>query len=946
MNSRIIFSTLLLCLFGFSLSAQKGTIRGSLTDAQSGEPIMFANVLVKETGNGNTTDLDGNYSLSLDPGIYSLEFSYIGYSKLEVTDLEVVAGKDTELNAKLTEQSQMLDEIVVTASQIRNTETALLAIQRKAPGLLDGMSSQTFKRTGDSDVGAAIKRVTGVSVENGKHVIVRGLGDRYSKTILNGMDVPGLDPDRNSVQLDIFPTNLVDNIIVYKSFTPDLPGDFSGGMVNIITKDFPSAKTFSASISGSFNPDMHFNNNFITYEGSATDILGFDNGKRANPYTLQTAFPSITRRSEDLTDLTKLLDPTMATMRERSGMNYSGSVAFGDQINLNKVDIGYTVSANYKNETEYYDNFQFNTYVKDPETNVTSLLQDLEGAGELGTNNVLWSTQLGTAIKTENSKISLSALHSQNGTSRAAKINQERKEFGQAVLEKNNLEYTERSVTNFLLAGKHTLNEGKFEINWKLSPTFSHMSEPDIRTTAYEITDGVYELNRSTGGGATRTWRSLDESNYSGTLDLEYTFTGIKKLDAKIKAGFSGVMKERDFEILDYILPVRRRGTIDFTGDPNELFNDELIWSPENDAGVYVEFNYEPAKSYNARQNILSGYVMNELPFSKKFKLIYGARIEKVDNWYTGRRQNIVDVESDFFQDRKVLDELDILPAFNAVYTLAEDLEKGTTMNFRASASQTLARPTFKEKSIAQIEDRITGRTFIGNIDLEETHITNADLRWEYFLPEGQIVSVSGFYKSFEKPIELTAFDATSPNNFIPRNVGDATVVGLEFELRKNLSFIAPSLKQFSLNVNTTLVQSNVQMTTEEFTGRQITARDGELIEDTRRMVGQSPYLINAGLSYNDREKGWETNLSFNTQGERLSIVGIGQVPDVYEKPFDSLNFKLSKSFNDHWKASFSMNNILGSEKQKVYQSFNTADQLFELYQPGQTFSFSLNYRL
>lgn len=230
MNSRRLFSTLILCLLVSTISAQTGSVRGLLTDAQSGEPIMFANVLVKETGTGTTTDLDGNYSLTLDPGTYSLEFSYVGYSTLGVTDVEIAAGKDTELNIQITEESQMLDEVVVTAAQIRNTETALLAIQRRAPGLLDGISNQSFKRTGDSDVGSAIKRVTGVSVEGGKHVIVRGLGDRYSKTILNGMDVPGLDPDRNSVQLDIFPTNLVDNIIVYKSFTPDLPGDFTGGM--------------------------------------------------------------------------------------------------------------------------------------------------------------------------------------------------------------------------------------------------------------------------------------------------------------------------------------------------------------------------------------------------------------------------------------------------------------------------------------------------------------------------------------------------------------------------------------------------------------------------------------------------------------------------------------------------------------------------------------------
>ena len=945
MTSRTLFSTLLLCLFGFALSAQ-GTLRGKITDAKSAEAIMFANVLVQETATGNTSDLDGNYSISVPAGTYTLLFSYVGYTELKVTDIVITDGKDTELNVQMTENSAVLEEVVVTASQIKNTETAVLAIQKRAPGLLDGISNQSIKKAGDSDVGSAIKRVSGVSVEGGKHVIVRGLGDRYSKTILNGMDVPGLDPDRNSVQLDIFPTNLVDNLIVYKSFTPDLPGDFTGGMVNIVTKDFPSAKTLSLSAGGSYNPNMHFNNNFITYKGSKTDFLGYDYGDRRNPYSIGTPFPSITVQSVELNRLTNLLSPVMATMREKSGMNYNFSAAYGDQVNLKKFDIGYTLSANYRNETEFYDNFQFNTYFKDPESNTTELLRDVSGQGQIGTNNVLWSTQAGAAIKTENHKISISALHSQNGTSKAARIDQERVEFGQSTIEKHNLEYTERSVSNFLLAGKHSLKDGKFEVNWKLSPTFTRMSEPDIRTTAYETTNDRFELNRSTGGGVTRTWRSLNESNYSGKIDLQYTFKGIKGLESKLKTGFNGVMKERDFEILDYVLPLRKRGTIEFTGDPSELFAEDMIWSPENDRGIFVEFNYEPAKTYNARQNILAAYIMNELAVSDKLKFIYGARVEKVDNWYTGRRQNITDIDKDFYDDRKVLDELNILPAANMVYTLIDDANANRTMNLRAAYSQTLARPTFKEKSIAQIEDRITGRTFIGNIDLEQTQVNNADLRWEYFLPKGEIVSVSGFYKNFKNPIELTAFDATSPDNFTPRNVGDANVYGLEFELRKNLSFIAPSLSAFSFNVNTTVVQSKVKMTAEEIAGREIAARDGEDIGTTRAMVGQSPFLINAGINYKEIESGWEANLAFNTQGKRLSIVGIGQVPDVFEKSFNSLNFKLSKRFGDHWSTSLSMGNILGAERRRVYESYGEAEELFELYQPGRTFSFSVGYRL
>ncbi|MFT6808812.1 MAG: hypothetical protein ACJA01_002043, partial [Saprospiraceae bacterium] len=291
---------------------------------------------------------------------------------------------------------------VVTAKQIRNTETAVLTIQRKAIGLLDGVSTQAIKRAGDGDVGAAIKRVTGVSVEDGKHVIVRGLGDRYSKTQLNSLDVPGLDPDRNSVQLDIFPTNLVDNIIVYKSFTPDLPGDFTGGMVDIITKDFPERKTLNLSAGMSYNPDMHLNNRYITSAGSATDKWGFDNGTRDLPQAIRSynaagqELPNIIQGGAELESLTSLFKNNMSTLRQRNFVDQNYSASFGNQVNLKGLDVGYTLSANYKNETEYYDDVRFNTFFKDQlDKSNNELFQDIENRGDLGSNNVHWSALAG-----------------------------------------------------------------------------------------------------------------------------------------------------------------------------------------------------------------------------------------------------------------------------------------------------------------------------------------------------------------------------------------------------------------------------------------------------------------------------------------------------------------------------------------------------------------------
>lgn len=944
----LVFASLV--IGAFSLNAQNGQIRGQVIDNDTGEAIMFGAVLIQETQTGTTTDLDGQYTLDLPEGIYNLSFSYLGYAELNITDVLIEQGKETVLDVAMIEESEMLDEIVVTATQVRNTEAAVLTIKRKAPGLLDGLPKKAMEKSGDSDVGSAIKRVTGVSVEGGKHVVVRGLGDRYSKTVLNDMDIPGLDPDRNSVQLDVFPTNVVDNIIVYKSFTPDLSGDFTGGMVNIITKDFPSRKTLSITASASYNPDMHLNDNFITYQGGETDYLGMDDGTRALPINPGITPPNRTSSSlaENLLleNLTRRFTPIMSTIRERNGLNQSYSASFGNQVNRGKFDIGYTLSANYKQETEYFEDAEFGIFFKEGDQSITQLSRDLLANVQKGNTNILWNVLAGSAIKTKNHKISLSLMHSQNGTSRAAFIDQKRLEFGIAEIEKQTLEYTERSITNLMLVGKHNLSTDKLSLSWKLSPTISNMDEPDIRTTAYETTNGEYELNQATGGGITRVWRNQEENIFNGKVDLTYKFGTNRGLESKLKFGVAGVYKDRSFSVYDYIFNVHRRSAYEIDGNPDQFFTEDFYWNKEKNAGTHLIANFEPSKSYDARQQILSGYVMNEFPISERFKAIYGLRVEKTDNWYTGERQVIVNPDTDLYQDRKVLDELNFLPSVNLVYSLIDDSLEGKTLNLRFSGSQTVARPSFKEKSIAQITDRISDRTFIGNINLEQTNILNTDFRIEYYLPKGQIFSLSSFYKSFEKPIEMTAFNAQSPSSFTPRNVGDADLVGIELELRKNLDFVNESLNNIYLGMNATIVNSTVEMPEEEFEGRLLAARDGEIVENKRNMQGQSPYLINANIGYSNIDDGWEINIAYNVQGERLSIVGIGSVPDVFERPFNSMNFRLSKNLGEKYKLSIGVNNILASTKLRVYKSFESDDRIFDRFEIGRTISFSASYSL
>lgn len=931
-SSVILFVALATSAFG------QGTVRGIINDPGLGEPIAFGTIYVEEVETGTDSDLDGAYSIELPAGTYTFQFSYVGYATLNVKEVEVLDGEVTVLDVDMGAESEMLEAVVVTASQIRNTETALLAIQKSSYNVIDGISSQSFRKLGDSDAAGAIKRVTGVSVQGGKYVFVRGLGDRYTKTVLNGMDIPGLDPDRNTLQMDIFPTNLIDNILVTKSFTPDLPGDFTGGVVNIVTKDFPEEKTMNISGGLGFNPNMHLNKDYLTYEGSKSQFLGFDHNARSLPIDPEYQIPSIGVRSGYLSSATSAFSNIWAAQREKNFMDFNLGFSMGNQINKDKVTFGYNAAVSYKKETQYFDDVQYNYLQKDELSDVFALETDRTSKGSLANENVLLTGLLGGHMKFGAHKIGLTLLHIQNGESKAGIFDQRSFINNNNQVIKDNLEYSERSISNALLSGKHSFSGGNLEVAWKYAPTFSRINDKDVRVAALRLEGGQLNIEPSEGAVPRRIWRTLDEQSHTGKVDLTKKFT-LGDQVAKLKFGGYYTQKERDYSIFTF--EFRTQGDVGSFANPDEILAPENIWRPETRTGVYVNGNSEPTNMFNAEQQVAAAYIMGELPVSEKLKAVVGVRGEQFAHTYTGQNNfgNVI------LNNEKLLDQTDILPAANLIYSVNDK------MNLRASYSQTLARPSFKELSIAQIYDAISDRTFIGNLDLQVTNITNYDVRWELFQERGQMFAVSGFFKDFKNPIELVAFNEQSPDNITPRNVNDATVLGLEVEFRKNLSFLKESFSNFSIGANLTFVESQVKMDRSaggEYESRQRLLKEGETLGDTRTMQGQSPYIINGYLNYASPESGWEASLNYNVQGKRLAVVGISINPDVYEVPFNALNFKVSKTMGvaNRLRVSASAKNLLNAKTQKVYQSFGTADQIYEQFIPRQTFALGLSYRI
>jgi TonB-dependent receptor len=937
-----IYSLFIVSLISLAFAyTQTGTLAGNVIDGEFLEPMAFANILTKGTTIGTTSDFEGKYELELESGTYTIVFSFVGYATQEISDVIIKTGEVTSLDVTLNTNS--LETIVITTSVNRNTENSVLNFQKKSVVVLDGLSAQAIKSTGASDLASAVKSIPGVSIEGGKYVYVRGLGDRYTKSILNGIDIPGLDPDRNTIQMDLFPTNILDNVMVLKSASAEYPADFTGGIIDIVTKDFPTRPEYTISLGTGYNPDMHFNDKFLTYTGSVTDFLGYDNGTRDLPIHRYQQIPGTFENKLLLNSLTNRFQKELQAKQETSNANFDFGFTLGNQYNLGDDKIGYLATLSYKNSTTFYENRIDGAYVKNSSNSSNNNLNSvLDSKGSEGINNVILNGMLGLTYKADNAKYKLNLLHIQNGESSAGTfdqvISQDGVGGGLEPLSKNALTYTERSVTNLLLSGKHRLStdENPLNLEWKFSPTFSKVMDKDHRITPLQQSgEGDYFISPSASTFPIQLWRNLIEENWSAKIDLDKTIDLFGK-PAKLKFGGAYTYKFRDFSIDDYTFNISGDDSFISDGNVDNLLDSNNLWTPTTDSGTHLVFGdqFNPNDAYEGEQIIGATYFSAEFNLSEKFKTVLGIRTEFFNSYYTGQNNTTI------FDSEKILDPFDFFPSANLIYSLTDN------SNLRSSYSRTTARPSFKEASVAQIFDPITNRLFIGNINLAPTYVNNFDLRYERYGESGQMFAMSGFYKDFKDPIEQ-AFFLQAPTQLTVDNLGSAKVYGVELEIRQRLGFITEGLDNLKFNANVSFIKSELTMSDDEFDSRALAARDSENIDRERNLQGQAPFLLNFGIDYNNAEIGLQTGLFFNVQGETLEVVGIGLVPDVYTTPFESLNFTLNKSFGEKRSSNIDIkvSNILGSDRESVYKSFKAQDQIFSLRTPGTEFSLGYTYK-
>ncbi|MFO7446376.1 MAG: TonB-dependent receptor [Ignavibacteriaceae bacterium] len=951
-----LLKILLLTLFTVSaINAQSGIISGTVVDEKTGEALIGANILIQGTTNGAATDIDGNYRITaVTPGTYTLVTSMVSYAKTTITGVIVDSDKVTKIDITLSEEAYQTDEVVVTARMLEDNEASLLKLRQRSNSVSDAISSELISRSGSSSAADAMTKVTGASVVGGKYVYVRGLGDRYSSTHLNGAELPSADPDKKAFNMDLFPAGVLENIVTIKSFTPDKPGNFSGGIVDIATKSYPDQFTLKLSSSSSYNSATSFKNNFLTYQGGGKDWLGMDDGTRAIPDIFLNPDLKIpnastarfnTEQTQLLDDVSKSFIPQMSPGIKTAPINQSYSLSFGDQVELFNMPLGFLASYTYNREYSFYENGKSGRWKLTGDISTIESLAELQFLDDTkGTEEVNWGGLVTLNLKPDpKHEIGADFVYTQSGQSTARFLEgrwlEQFNENPNAILETRALTYTERNLQSYQLHGKHIFDSFLgLGVNWSGTISKTSQEDPDARyfTDHYNNVNMNYSITRSTYPLPSRYFRDMNEDGRGANLDLTFPFKVWQDFQAKFKTGAAFNEKERIFteRRFEYQLGEFSSGAPRYEGDPETFFSYEnvgMLWYDSTRSryvfGSHISETPDPkGGNYNGYEKVSAVYAMIEIPVFNSLKFVGGARYEmsKMDVYGKGQKG--------------FLDDKDILPSLNFIYELTEN------MNIRTSYGKTLARPNFREKAPYANFNFAADFIFLGNPDLKRTLIDNYDLRWEWFLRPGEIIAVSGFYKHFKNPIErvINVLFASEGGEVFYENIDKADVIGLEIEVRKRLDEVSDVLSNLSIGANISVIDSKVDVPEGELAV--IRALDPNAVS-TRSLQGQSPYLFNLELGYDNPNSGTYVSLFYNVFGDRLAEISIGGTPDVFERSRPMLDFTVSQSVFSNFNLKFSAKNILNSPY-KLSHEFKGNEYIRAEYKTGTSVSIGIGYSL
>lgn len=948
----IVFSSLLM----FSVFGQdktSGAIKGKVLDG-TGESIPGAIVELIGTDTRTATNDDGEYIFKqLAKGMYAIKVRVPGYDPKTVTEIEVLLNQVTTIDVAVAETpaadsaATEIEEAVVTARRNMESVNTLLRQQQNAAGVSDGVSGNQLRTmAGVKTTADALKVVSGASIQDNKFAVIRGLNDRYNAAYLNGGALPSSESDRKAFSFDIFPANMLDNLVITKTATPDLPAEFAGGIIQITTKSIPDKRFYSIAFGGGYNTITTFKAQ-QTYKGGRMDWIGTDDGSRA----LSSAIPAFGNYPLNINDqaaLAQKFSTSWGLADKKFSPNYNLQFAMGFNPRIGKKELGIITSLTYNR------NFNYNETVRKGYTNGTNDLQasqiDYDYLDKNNVESVLAGAMANFTLKlNQNNSIGFKNIYSINSDDRLINRTGEINPLdNNSILIRSNARwFTSNNIYSAQLNGEHLLKGSKLQASWLISYSnirrtvpslnrsvytrykyISDPNDPNPLDTQYVANISFTNVGPSYGGGMF--FSDNKENSESAKVDFTYTTVLAEHVKTDVKFGAMSQLRNRDFQArqLGYTKYGIVGGNVNFRESllylpEDQIFAPEnmgLLKAPENGnngiGGFKLTDGTKYSDSYQAGSQLHAAYVMMDNRFGKADKtgkrsdlglrLVYGVRAEYFVQELTAKKADKTDLNLN-------TKKLDILPSVNAIYSLTKN------QNLRLSYSQTLNRPEYRELAPFAFYDFTTNFVVSGNDSLQRAKIQNVDARYEYYPGRGQVFSATLFYKHFTDPIEqISRPDVTSEISY--RNVDKARNYGLELEARTLISSLFDTdtsslFDKITVYGNLAIIRSIVDVS-------QVLGA----VTDTRPLQGQSPYVFNAGVNYVNPRLNWGLSMNINRVGPRIAIVGNVNEPDLWENSRTFVDFQFSKTF---WKdrAEFKLNltNLL-AQKQEFYQNNESAE--------------------
>ncbi|MFD1292816.1 TonB-dependent receptor domain-containing protein [Lutibacter holmesii] len=940
-----IFIAILLLVTTITFSQTKGSISGTVFDKEfDNAPLPFANVFIKGTTTGTTTEFEGTYSLQVAPGTYTLVFSFIGYETIEVPNILVKEGENVVVNKTMNaSQGVSLNEIQISGSTKKESETALLTDQKKAVEIKQSIGADELSRKGVSDAATAITKISGISKEGSSNVYVRGLGDRYLNTSLNGLTMPSNDINKKNIDLDLFSSDVIQNVAVSKAYAANFYGDFAAGNVNITSKEYTGDGFFEATVETGVNTNA-ISENFV--KNSGTGFFGFYGRYDHNPYAVVLSHGP---------------DPIDGYTPVNSKISASGGKSFDVGENGR---FSFFLTGSFQNEY---------SFLQGTEADYTNVLK--KSYPNVDIYNYQTTTNImGNFIYkiNDNHKISYNSMFINSGkdevgyygvkglgTNRDAQLDTD------AGFYQMNVQFNQNLVFVNQLLGTHKINDDKIIFDWGLGYNNLFAHEPDRKRMSLEQYYNYLDNDPSTQTSF-YTNNSFDNQRYFEKI-IDEEFNG--RFNAKIlfseaftlNIGASDRYKKRDFENIRYgykniddsliVDPTNFDAIFNYENWVNGLYETDVFNPiyPEGEGVFHIGPTNNPGlpeNTYNAELSVVSGYASAEINLGEKWLFVPAIRTE----WFNQKIEYDVINLINNPGVAEVTENL-YLPSINVKYALNDD------MNLRFSYSNTVSFPEFKEMApyvYEGVTQRIGGNpdllghqegvNYVNVKDIAYSNIHNLDLKYEWFMSRSEIISLGVFAKEINDPVNLVvANDATGTQRFF-RTGDKASIYGVELEIKKDVLKNAQDDTTLSTGFNISYMHTEQDLYS-SIQGNYSTAFNRE----SDQLQGASPLLINADLNYspNFGEKVKPTmNLVYSYFSDRIYALGSGQLGNKIEQGFSSLDFIWKNEFGEHFELNFRAKNLLNPNVNIIRETRNNQEVVLESYKYGMNFGLQLKYKL